>query len=86
MAAYVTDLQIIEREDGPWFQFSWEGAKGDWDATLEGVKRIPPEAREWDPDDRVWRVAEAFEGELCEIFSNFAAALDGIRSQLGLLG
>jgi len=81
----VRDLQIIEREDGFWFEFIWQGRGDEWRRALEAVKkRIPPEAREYDEDDQVWRVVEAFEETLGEIFANFAGALDGIRSQTSM--
>jgi len=86
MPALVRDLQIIQREDGAWFEFRWEGRGAEWRTALEAVKRrIPPEAREYDEDDQVWRVVEAFEETLAEIFRNFPGALDGIRSQLSFL-
>jgi hypothetical protein len=87
MPALVRDLQIIERADGFWFEFTWEGRGDEWRRALDAVKkRIPPEAREYDPDAQLWRVVEAFEDELADIFPNFAGALDAIRSQLSLLG
>jgi len=87
MPALVRDLHIIQREDGPWFEFRWEGGSADWRAALDELKRrVPPEAREWDPEAQVWRVVEAFEDVLADIFPNFAGALDAIRSQLSLLG
>jgi len=83
MPALVRDLQIIERADGFWFEFTWEGRGDEWRRALDAVKkRIPPEAREYDEDDQVWRVADAFEETLGEIFCNFAGAVDTIRSQL----
>jgi hypothetical protein len=85
MPALVRDLQVIQREDGAWFEFRWEGRGEEWRTALEAVKRrIPPEAREYDPDAQLWRVVEAFEDVLAGIFPNFASALDGIRSQLSL--
>ncbi len=87
MPAFVRDLQIIQREDGPWFEFRWEGRGEEWRTALEAVKRrIPPEAREYDPEAQVWRVVDCLEDVLADIFPNFAGALDAIRSQLSLLG
>jgi len=81
--AHVVDLEIIPTPAGPWFEFRWEGE--DWHGALDAVKeRIPPEAREFDKEEKVWRVAEAFEDELAEIFSNFAGSLDAIRSQVSM--
>jgi len=86
MPALIRDLQIIEREDGFWFEFTWEGRGDEWRRALEEVKKqIPPEAREYDANDQVWRVAEVFEETLALIFSNFTSSLDGIRSQLSML-
>jgi len=83
LMAHIVGLTIDQREDGVWFVFSWEG--DDWHAALDAVKeRIPPEAREFDKEGKVWRVAEAFEDELAEIFSNFAGSLDAIRSQVSM--
>ncbi len=78
--AHVVELEIIPTPEGPWFQFKWEG--GDWTGALDAVKQIPPEAREFDPEEKVWRVAEAFEDELADIFPNFTSSLDAIRSQV----
>lgn len=86
MAAIVRDLSVLNRPDGPWLEFSWVGNSAEWHFALDAIKSIPPEAREYDPDEKVWRVAAAFEDELGEIFPNFPAALDAIRSQMSLFG
>ena len=87
MPALIRDLQIIQRDDGAWFEFRWEGRREEWRSALEAVKRrIPAEAREYDPEAQVWRVVDAFEDVLADVFPNFVGALDAIRSQLSLLG
>jgi len=81
--ARVVDLDIIATPAGPWFQFRWEG--DGWHEALDALKEmIAPEAREFDKEEKVWRVAEAFEDELADIFPNFASSLDAIRSQVSM--
>jgi len=83
MAAIIVELKIVEREDGPWFRFRWEGDTASWWRALENLKaRVPAEAREWNPETKQWSVAALFEDELTGIFPHFASALDGMRSQL----
>jgi hypothetical protein len=85
MPALIRDLAIVQREDGPWLEFTWQGRTDEWRVALDAVKSsIPSEAREYDADAQVWRVAGVFEETLADIFPNFAGALDGMRSQLGL--
>lgn len=79
--AHVVDLEIIPGEYGDLFQFRWEG--DGWHEALDEVKdRIPPEAREFKQEEKVWRVPVCFEDELSDIFPNFAGELDAIRSQV----
>ena len=84
MASYVIDLEIVQVDGEPWFQFRWQG--GDWYGALQALKeRVPPEARSYDPETRLWRVGDIFESDLCAIFPNFESSLDAIRSQLSFL-
>ena len=79
--AHIVDLEIIAADEGSVFQFRWDG--DGWHEALDAIKEmIPSEARQFDKDEKVWRVAEAFEDELADIFPNFAGALDAIRSQV----
>lgn len=80
--AHVTDLQIVEVEGQPWFEFEWAGQ--DWHSALTEIKQIPPEARSYDENTKRWRVADTFENVLEGIFPNFASTLDAIRSQASL--
>ena len=80
LMAHVVSLEIIEVDGDAWFEFAWAGE--DWHGALAAVKeRIPPEAREFDKEEKVWSVAEAFEDDLADIFDNFPSSLDTIRSQ-----
>jgi len=80
--AHIVDLEIIEVDGDPWFEFEWAGE--DWHSALAAVKRIPAEARSYDEDTKRWSVAGAFEDELGETFPNFASSLDTIRSQMSM--
>lgn len=84
MPVQLASLAIVERDDGPWFEFAWKSDDRDaWFIALEELKAtIPPEARQYDPTEKVWRVAGAFEPDLERIFPGFAGWLDGIRSQM----
>jgi len=85
MAARVVDLEIIERDGERWFRFRWEGTSGDWGFALRALKaNVPPEAREFDEEAKLWSVVDVFEDELGEIFPNFAGSLDAIQSQMNL--
>ncbi len=85
MAARVVELEVLDVQGLAYFQFRWEG--DDWRGALEAIKaQIDPIGREYDPQTRLWRVSCAYEPVLCEIFPNFAGALDGIRSQMVLFG
>jgi hypothetical protein len=87
MSAGVMDLEIVQADGATWFEFTWLGRGDEWREALDLLKQwIPPAARSFDPETRRWRVRGDYEPGLCQIFGNFAAALDAVRSQLNLFG
>jgi len=85
MTAVLLDLEIVTRDDGDWFQFTWRGKGDAWREALERIKReVPAEFREYDEAEQVWRVSNVFAERLADIFPNFAGALDALRSQLAM--
>lgn len=84
--ATILDLRVINRPEGPWYQFSWRADPGEWESTLAAIKEIPLEDREWDPEQRVWRVRATGETavQLSLAFENFWSAVEALRSQRSL--
>jgi hypothetical protein len=74
MSVHLERLEIVQDEEGTWFQFAWSSEdRGSWFLALEELKTVvPPEARRYDPAEKVWRVADAFEPDLARIFPDFA--------------
>ena len=85
MAARVCDLEVVDVDGLAYFQFRWKAMGNHWLDALADVKRaVPPEAREFNEETKLWRVSCAYEDTLGQIFPNFAGALDAMRSQLSL--
>ncbi len=84
--ATILDLRVINRPEGPWYQFSWRADPAEWESTLAAIKEIPLEDREWDSERKLWRVRATGEAtvQLSLAFENFWSALEALRSQRSL--
>jgi hypothetical protein len=85
MSATVLELEIVTEGGARWFEFTWTGDAVEWREALDAIKAsVPPEARQFDPETKRWKVREDYEAPLSRIFNNFDTFLDSVRSQLSL--
>jgi len=75
----------LRRASGYW-HFRFAGGEDFWDTLKELKRRVPPEERNWNAEEREWSVKGTDHNEdvLMDIFKNGKSCLTMVKSQLQL--